>query len=566
MALRQRLKFTFLVLFLGLGFCLTSKAQVRIIQYSDAHSSLDTIAEQLAAIHRLGQEFLAEHPEGEVVIYVLGDFTSINSYSQQDGGWLSFESLKVLKDLGYTVLFTPGNHDAFDWTGKIDGAELFVQQMAQLYEWSIPILAANIINPTKPFKKYLSASYPLRTLQTPTHVVGMTIENLLEKSNLSEGRAQRLFEEVLGYEDTLNSVLPKLAAVDVEQVILGVHQGHKKLAKLAKAKFPSNTPFVSHYLGADDHLVTAYEKKGALITDAGAYGSINVIDYDKQGIVKAPVLHVAINKKGLDDIDPEVFQGESRLNQDLIQNALPHPSLRAYAARVNDHINRIKALWDRPVVVTQGFESHKMQMKKMRTELGSLLAQTLVLWGLDKLTYQNLVEGNTLRPQIAPIIAVVNSSSFRRETSIPAGPLTELEIRDTYPYLNEATLYKLKGQQIIDLIKSIRETYSGGDPDRYTPQMSFNVRDHKGQLQVYVDGKWSKIKKNHMYLFAIDGWLSNHRFGQSFQDPLWIKILSENIPVAIEVYQDILVSHINPAVQEHESLQCVRFLEHGFTN
>lgn len=105
----------------------SAHAQVRIVQWTDTHSTLSTKSQQLAAIDQQGKEFLRLHPRGEFVVYVIGDFTSINPYSQMDGGQLSFEALRVLKSKGYTVLFTPGNHDAFDWTGKVDGSELFLQ-------------------------------------------------------------------------------------------------------------------------------------------------------------------------------------------------------------------------------------------------------------------------------------------------------------------------------------------------------------------------------------------------------------------------------------------------------
>lgn len=553
--------------FLQLTLAPKAQAQVRLIQWSDAHSSLDTIVKQMVAIDSLGKDFLVQNPKGEVVIYVLGDFTSINSYSQQDGGWLSFEALKILKDLGYTVIFTPGNHDAFDWSGKIDGAELFLQQMAQLHEWGIPILAANIHKPTKPFKKYLSPSYPLETLKKSTHIVGMTLDILLKKSNLSELRAPRLFERIESYEKTLPDALKKLRkSHDIEQVILGVHQGHKRLGSLAKDRVDLNAPEVVHFLGADDHLVTAYEKKGALVTDAGAYGSFSVIDYRRSGKVVTPVLHVAINQDSFSEINPEVFNGVAQLNSMRAVQGKTDPRILAYRTIVNKHLAKIRRSWNKPIVVTQGFESHKMQMKKSRTTLGSILAQTLEIWTRQKLDYQAATRNLVAQPEIGPVIVAVNSSSYRREISIPAGPLTELEVRDTYPYLNEATLYRLPGKLIAEMIHAIRETYSEGDPDRYTPQMNFNVRDNNGVLEVYHGGQWSRIKNNHMYPFALDGWLSTHRFGQGFQDPLWIKVLSENIPVAFEVYQDVLVKNIAAAVKEHEGLQCFRFLQHGFTN
>ncbi len=549
-------------------------AQVRLIQISDTHSSLETIGRQVNIIDVLGRDFLAQNPNGEVVVYVIGDFTSINSFSRADGGWLSYEALALLKELGYTVIFSPGNHGALDWSGRIDGAALFLQQMAALHEWGIPILASNIFEPTKPFKKYLSSSYELKTLKIPTHIVGMTLDILLQKSNLSEQSSKRLFKKILGYEDALRDLWPKLQDQGVQNVILGVHDSHLKMAGLAKSGVLNNLsqsrklsdPRVTHLMAADDHLVAAYKKNGVLITDGGAYGSLNVIDYDDRGVRPGPVVHYAIDQNSLREIDPKIFKGHMQLNTADLTIGETDPRIWNYAQKVEEHLNSVRRQKDRVLVETKGFDSHKMQMKLRRTTLGSVYTESLVLWAEDKLNYRQAGDNLVLQSNSTPIIAVANSSSYRRESPIPAGPLTELEVEDMYPYLNEATLYEFSGEQISALIYAIKATYAKEDSSRFTPQMSFNVRDNKGVLEVYHNGGWAKIKNKHMYKLAIDGWLSNHRFGLGFRDKLWSKLLSENTPIATEEFQAILVQYLGKAIKQNESLQCFRFLQHGDIN
>ena len=128
-------------------FCLFSIpafGQTRIIQWSDVHSTLDSVVDQARAIDHLGQEFLQKNAKGEVVIVVNGDYTSITPYSRENRGEFSYEVLEyLLKTRGYTVLFVPGNHDAFDWTAEVNGVELFLEQMRKLQSWGAKILAAN---------------------------------------------------------------------------------------------------------------------------------------------------------------------------------------------------------------------------------------------------------------------------------------------------------------------------------------------------------------------------------------------------------------------------------------
>jgi 2',3'-cyclic-nucleotide 2'-phosphodiesterase (5'-nucleotidase family) len=538
-------------------------AQVRLFQLSDAHSSLETIGSQMQAIDSLASDFLVQNPKGEVVIYILGDYTSINSFSQKDGGWLSYRALKIFKDKGYTVLFTPGNHDAFDWSGKVDGAELFLQQMQKLNEWGIPILAANIEKPTKPFKNFISKSYPLRTLKTPTHIVGMTLDVLLKKSNLSDQRAPRLFENIGKYEVSIDRALKDLRDQGVEQVLLGIHQGHLRLAELAKRQKQTGQGEIIHYMGADDHLVASYVKKGALITDAGAYGSFNVIDYNKKGDMVLPVLHVSINKDSYEGVSDDIFKGDKRLNSVKLHPSSVDPDIFNYASAVQKHIDEVKASWDRTLAITEGFKTHKMHMKLGRTELGSLLSEAMVLWARAKLSYVDGLDliGEDLQYS-GPIVSMVNSSSYRVEESIPAGPLTELMVREMYPYLNEATIYKLSGEVISKLFFKLREIYAEGDSSKYTPQLNFGVRENNGVLEFFANGTWHKLKKKTMYPVVFDGWLSTHRYGQGFKIKSWIKTLSKNLPIATEAYQDILVSFFPKAVENLSSSknQCSQYL------
>lgn len=531
--------------------CFAVQAQVRLIQLSDAHSSLKTISDQLKAIDFLAQDFLLKNPKGEVVIYILGDFTSINSYSRADGGWLSYKALKILKDKGYTVLFTPGNHDAFDWSISVSGAELFIQQMAKLNEWGIPILSANMHKPTSLLKGYLSESYPLRTIKKSTHIVGLTLDRFLPKSNLPRGNVPQLFETVLGYEETMTNLVTDLRSQNVQQIIAGIHQGHKGLRKLAEFTHKNDLKEVSLYMGGDDHKVAAYTQNDIMIADAGAYGSFNVIDIARNGNIIEPVRHVSIDQSHLSLIKPEVFEGEVILNQDLIADLPEDEELYAYRKEVQAHIDVIN-LGNRNLIFIEGFETHKMHMKIGRTELGSLIAESLGLWARDILSVDDL---HGLGPinYIGPIVSMMHSGSYRVEVPIPEGVLTEFMIDDMYPYENLATIYKLTGKKINELYQLLRKTYAASDPDLYSPQISFNFRENNGELEYLSNGKWIKLKKNMIYPLALDGWLSNHRLGLGLEISSWIKALTQNEPISTRPYQDVLIEYLPKAIANHRN-------------
>lgn len=541
-----------LSVFWGLFFPTFSMAQVRIVQWSDAHSTVGTMAKQVAAIDHYGKEFLSKNPNGEFVVYVLGDFTSLNPYSQVDSGQLSFEGLRLLKEKGYTVLFTPGNHDAFDWTGKIDGSELFLQQMKQLQNWGIPVLAANLKKPRKPFSHTLHDSYELKTLDKKTHIVGMTLESFYDKSNLPEMSGRKLFSNIRKYEPTLQNVLPELKnEFGAEQVFVGIHHGFKRLEQLSENLFhafnPKKTIPVSLLMGADDHLVAAFKNGHTLVSDAGSHGSFNVIDIDKFGLITTPIEHVAITDESGGHVNPEEFiEGIVTINAFEQEDIEKDVTIKDYSQKLDTFIKKANERLQTSLVTTAGIDSHKRHMKTGRTDLGSALSEALALWAKALPVVGNSNE---------PIVSMVNSSSYRIEGPIPPGPMTEFTFREMYPFLSEATVYRLKGKEIEDLFFTLRKNYAAEDERRYTPQLNFGVREHEGRLQIYVNNSWENLKSKTRYLVALDGWLSEHRYGQGFRIKLWQDTLVENKTIAVDAFQEILVKYMPTAIQQMEQTQ-----------
>ena len=529
-------------------------SQVRIIQWTDAHSSIDTISKQVLAIDYAGQDFLLHNPKGEVIVYVVGDFTSINPLNDMEGGWSSFEALRLLRERGYTVLFTPGNHDAFDWTVKIDGAQLFLKQMKRIKSWGVQILVNNLRKKTKSFQALTSPSYELRTLQKRTHVVGLTLPILMTKSNLDEERAKTLFSEIEPYEKTFRRVFPEMAKKEVEALIFGVHQGHEKLKRqipvmkqvMEKLNLDIEVPLI---MGAHDHLVASYRHGGTHFSNSGAYGAFNIIDITAKGHVRAErIRHVPMTIEQARDVRPELFQtGRLYLNDLTDKDVEKTPWLVSYHRMIHKQIEEAdKRLNKVRGHIPKSIPEHKMHMKAGQSELGSLLAESLVRWARVSFS---------LDPHI-PVIAMANSSSYRRESSLPAGPITERSLRELYTFHTEATIYHLRGSEIKKMYFSLRRFYANGGGELHSPQLNFGFREVGEDLQMRLSpGLWAPLEEERLYYVVFDGWLSEHRFGQGYRLKDWTEILEDKNPLAKESYQDLLVRHFPAVVEAHQKGQ-----------
>jgi 2',3'-cyclic-nucleotide 2'-phosphodiesterase (5'-nucleotidase family) len=547
------LPFQWILLFLTL--CLLSFSpvygQTRIVQWTDAHSTLATLSQQIFAIDQAGQEFLRQHPRGEFVVYVIGDFTSINPYNTEERGWLSFEALHLLKQRGYTVLFTPGNHDAFDWTARINGAELFLEQMRQLKAWDIPVLVANL-KPSLELAPLIQDAYPLRAMPMPTEIVGLTLPQLMARSNLNETTARLVFDSIDPLPETWRGLIPELVERGVEKVIFGAHLGHKKLAGqvgvinqlIRQSESDLRVPLM---LGAHDHLAASYRQRGTHIADAASHGSFNIIDFDTAGRLRRnQIQHVAISEEKLAEIKSSLWRvGAARVNSTTVDDTRQSPWLSDFESRVQNHMQEVQRRLGRSLVtLDHGILEHKMDLKEGPGLLGRMMGEALVAWARQHRPAQS--------PH--PIVAMANSSSYRLESRLPAGPVTEFDVRSIYPFLAESALFLLDGEQIQDLYLSLRIRYmadNGGTA--YSPHLNFEVRERNGALEIIgANNRWQLVSPDQRYWLAVDGWLAEHRLGQSYRIPEWIDILSNVRPYHVESYQELLVRHLPDVFARHE--------------
>ena len=550
----------FIALLFSVLICFSSASwgRVLLIQWTDVHSTLHTMSRQIYAIDQMAQEFKAQHPEGEVVVYIIGDFTSINAYVD-DEGWLSIRAMKLLRKRGYTVLFTPGNHDAFDWVGKPGDIKLFIDQMRKIKKWGVKILAENFTGRNSLLDSLLSFSYRLETVEPVTHVVGLTLSRLIDHSNLYEEEARTLFTGVESYNQTLERILPEMRGKGVERVVLGVHESHIKVSDIAR-----NQDFVQTFgiripimMAAHDHLVASYKVDGTFILDAGSYGSFNVIDISERGEV-SDIQHISISHQVPRYVgDKDIFlHGTIRRNW-VTKSDVKNSWLGKYEKKIKRNSLSPKAQGVRtsvaqtienlmtgksngsPVVVTleNDIEETKFSMQYGRSRLGDIMAETLVRWVRSVF---HGAEGRT-------VIAMFNSSAYRVEEPIPKGPVTELALRQMYPYKSsEAGFYELNGKVIERLYFALRRDYilRSGNKNRYSPQINPGIREFGNRLQVKVGEHWININENEVYPVAFGPWLSKHSFGQSYRIKEWLEVLEGKPPLAAENFQEILVKFL----------------------
>ena len=535
------------------GFSPAVWGQVRLIQWTDVHSKLQTISRQVYAIDQMAQKFKAENPEGEVVVYILGDFSSINPYVD-DEGWLSIEAMKLLRERGYTVLFTPGNHDAFDWVESPGDIQLFISQMQKIKSWGVQILAENFTGRTLLLDSLLSSSYHLETVEPVTHVVGLTLDRLIDHSNLYEEEARALFNDIENYNQVLGRILPKMSNKGVKTVILGVHDGHGKVSHIAKDPgiIKNSGIRIPLMMAAHDHLVASYKVGETLISDAGSYGSFSVIDISQKGKVSKSIQHISIFSEGYVNGKDVFHYGEVRGNW-VTESDIQSSWLSEYDQKIQASWERI-GIQQNPTAMTQDNKNllveetsrnqiivtlendiaeTKIHMQHGRSRLGDMIAESLVQW--TRGVFPEAVE--------QPVIAMFNSSAYRVEEPISRGPVTDLTIREMYPYKAEASLYQLKGKVIERLYFALRKDYifRSKNENRYSPQVNPEVREFNGQLQIKVGKYWKNIKRKEIYPVAFGPWLSQHRFGQSYRIREWLKALEGREPLVSRGFQEILV-------------------------
>jgi len=282
---------------------LYAHSEILIIQSSDQHSSYSRWPHFLASVEILSRKFKNKYPEGQVIIVINGDLSSQikfwskeekqkflnnkgrNLLAEKDKGTLSYE---LLADLArkHTVLYTFGNHDAFDW----QDSQLFLDQMNILKESGVHILAANV----KFASNYQHLFQPFIDIQTSHNktirFMGFTLPNNSKNNWAADHNAigPSVILNILNSNQLLKTIRAASKSPKVHSLVLSFHMGFNSLQKIFSNAPPRDIKNIKLIISGHDHIPVAQKMKlkQSLLIGAGAYFNFSTILLDYNGNVK----------------------------------------------------------------------------------------------------------------------------------------------------------------------------------------------------------------------------------------------------------------------------------------
>ena len=83
------------------------------------------------------------------MVVVNGDLFEKAIQTKGERGGTALIGIRILKKLGHSVVYVPGNHDGFDWGKKIDASRLVLSHFNWLQKNGIPVLVSNALRPAR---------------------------------------------------------------------------------------------------------------------------------------------------------------------------------------------------------------------------------------------------------------------------------------------------------------------------------------------------------------------------------------------------------------------------------
>ena len=164
-----------------------------------------------------------------------------------------------------------------------------------------------------------------------------------------------------------------------------------------------------------------------------------------------------------------------------------------------------------------GLGQNKQTLKSGSALLGHLLADSLKSWG-DGIVSQLPLQLLSKVKEKPIVLAMFNSSAYRRDSVIPQGPITRQLILGMNPFPGKAKMYKLSGRDVQTIFSAIRSYRVEQHNGAYSPQISSNLREKNGfQLQVNLSSGWNKAKWRNIrpriyYYLVLDDWLAKNGY------------------------------------------------------
>ena len=264
-------------------FCFFVYSETLIIQSSDQHSSYKKMLDFLASIEVLSSQFKSRYPDGKIVIVVNGDVSSYAKYSLEslDRGHLIYKTLSQLARK-YFVVYTFGNHDAFDW----DDSQLFLEQMHLLKSEGVNLVVGNVDF----YSGYEDLFEPSVDLINPSgkiiRFIGYTLPYYNKKNKLEkfQRRGPKIIKEIKG----INMGIPLKKANrqrKINSVVISMHLGISKAKWFVSQLNPSSKKKLKLVFAGHDHQKEMSKISKVHLIDSGAYFHFSAVILNDKGRV-----------------------------------------------------------------------------------------------------------------------------------------------------------------------------------------------------------------------------------------------------------------------------------------
>ena len=237
----------------------------------------------LASIEVISRDFKQKYPDGKLAIVINGDVSSYARYSLEslDRGHLVYKTLSQLAEK-YFVVYTFGNHDAFDW----DDSELFLEQSLLLKEAGVHLVVGNVDF----YPEYADLFEAYADLENPSgkiiRFLGYTLpygrkQNKLERF---QRRSPKVIERIRGI--NMNIPLKKINQISqINSVVVAFHLGISKVKWHVSNVNPDINKKLKLVFAGHDHYQEMKKINNIHVIDSGAYFSFSTVLLSDRGKV-----------------------------------------------------------------------------------------------------------------------------------------------------------------------------------------------------------------------------------------------------------------------------------------
>ena len=295
-----------------LVFCFLSlscavQAKTLVIQSSDQHNNYTRFPNFLASIEVVSRKFKQKYPKsGKPILIINGDFTSHPRYWPKesknyfqilddenniiDSENIAFEdkgdiAYKILAKLAkkYTVIYTFGNHDSFDW----EDPKVFLRQMEILSRAGVHILAANVAL----HKEYKGLITPYVDLElSPGNVTRFVGFSLPYDKKKVERRISKnapfAVKELLDTKGKLKEIIRYTNADKaIQSLVLIFHLGFLSTKGMLNNLIVNDKygKIEAIFAGHDHRIFKDKLSRNTSIIDSGSYFEFSILTLDKNG-------------------------------------------------------------------------------------------------------------------------------------------------------------------------------------------------------------------------------------------------------------------------------------------